>query len=167
MPTPTKTSEALKLDYDWLFKKVVYFFEQCKFKIEAHTISENTLNEIVERYNNDMARLGGPNIFKQAGYLTFWFRKLKPLNPDIGRVAHVNEVFAYYLGRALINSVHDGMVASAKRANGVHEAASAFQKEFCYSLRYRPISPHAVGMIYFAIWNLQASVVARPRPKTS
>lgn len=159
MPTPTGGSSALSITYDWLSKRIHHCCEELGVEIQPHTISKDILERVAVRYNADLRRAcngdDGPDIFKQAGYITFWIRKLKPLHTDNSKVAHLNETIGIYLGLALICSLpeHVGHIRKAARS-AYPNALREFMELFGYSLRYRPISPHAIGLIYYAIWNL-------------
>ena len=99
----------------------------------------------------------GPDEFKQAGYLTFWFRKLKPLvcPRDTDKWMRINEVIALTIGLCLIRSVHPQELKGWGRTQDQKsEALELFVHDFTYHLRYGPASPAMLAHIYYAAWCL-------------
>ena len=159
----------------WLLGKIKAVATHYGFKADSSTIDPLIIKEIAFRYNKEIEnrkkQKGYPDAFKQAGYLAFWIRKLKPLRCTASRVALINEAFAYFAGLAIIDSVHPGSPQVSRRVkrdptgsgftdtdfqDGKDRAREKFEKELMYSMRYRPVSPHAMGLVYYAIWNLEA-----------
>ena len=157
-----------ELTFDWLNRQIIGFCEDCEIEVHSHTLNDHTIDEVVKRYNRDITYRPGPDIFKRAGYLTFWFRRLKPIHPEAttrrqaSQMRHVNEVCAYYLGISMIQSIHPFHMRGASNSQ-YPDPVKIFREELIYSLRYRPISPHAIGMIYYTAWNL---IVTKVRPRT-
>jgi hypothetical protein len=165
MPRPTVNTNSEPLEARWLIDNIKALAEVHGFKYDRHNVDTYIIKEIVDRYNKEVERHvqahpdSGPNTFKQAGYLTFWIRKLKPLRCSTLKYRYANEVLAYYAGLSLIDTRYPGDVEVARRVEGEEDkkkAVARFQEELCYSMRYRPMSPHALGLLFYAIWQLQA-----------
>lgn len=98
------------------------------------------LVETINRYQKDLRRSARhPNEFKQAGYLTFWIRKLKPFRhyPIFGETA-TNELLALYFGLATLAANHPQCI---KKIVG----NKRLWKEWIYDLRYRAVSGHELS----------------------
>jgi len=92
--------------------------------------------DVVRAYSRDVRKLiavdsFSPNEYKQAGYLAFWIRKLKPLfyhtllddqegiskAEDTTLRVYLNEVFALYVAIAIVFSVQNENKKGTKTQN--------------------------------------------------
>jgi hypothetical protein len=134
------------------------------FEITSDTLNARVLGEVVDRYNRDIERLmvislpKGVDAFEQAGYLTFWIRKLKPVidpTKDDGHWRRINEVLAFTIGFCVLKSVYPGnIVGWGEKKEERDGNFESFVKDFTYHLRYGPASPAMISQIYYGIWVL-------------
>jgi len=88
----------------------------------------------------------GPDLFKQAGYICFWIRKLKPIrvirqNDELPEIRGINEKCAIWIG---INLLY--------KSYGKFDFPRDFLDEFIYTLRFRAVSPQSVGLIFWVLF---------------
>jgi|GEM_PF-4561887 len=98
---------------------------------------QSILHETLLRLKEDLLRHNTkPNEFKQAGYLTFWVRKLKPFRhyPIFGQT-FTNEVLGLKFGLSTVAAVHPHIIAKVSKNKRLWQ-------EWLYDLRYRPVSGH-------------------------
>ena len=97
-------------------------------------------HEVLLRLQKDLLHNSTePNEFKQAGYLTFWIRKLKPFRhyPIFGGT-QTNEYLALHFGLATVSSQHPGVYSKATKSRRLWE-------EWLYDLRFRAVSGHTIS----------------------
>lgn len=152
------STESDDLTWQWLQSRIKELSQSLGFKVDDSTVDTVVLREIALRFNKETARRPGMDAFKRAGFLAFWIRKLKPIQPRATRLLLVNELFAYVAGLAVVDSVHPGAIRACHRIPSAQreETVDKFERELTYTLRYRPVSPHVLGMIFYAIWNLES-----------
>jgi hypothetical protein len=99
------------------------------------------LCEVIMKYQDDLKRITlEPNVFKQAGYLTFWIRKLKPFRhyPLFGNTL-TNEYLGLHFGLSiLVTSDHSKRIEKLVGTERLWD-------ELLYDLRYRPVSGHELS----------------------
>ena len=79
-----------------------------------------------------------PSEFKQAGYLAFWIRKLKPFcSCDLFAGTHTNELLGLHFGLAEVAATHPGVYEKV--------VGTALWHEWLYDLRYRTASGHELA----------------------
>ena len=124
------------------------------------------IDEIVDRYNRDIKRVmvsslpNGPDIFKQAGYLTFWIRKLKPvvLAPNMRKDLNgLNEVFAFLAGLVYIKNRFPDLdfTGTGEDEKDREKVRDEFCRQFIYNLRYGSLSPSVISQLYVAIYTIE------------
>ena len=143
---------------------------ELSFELDGEALDIRVLGEVVTRYDRDIQRMmatslaDGPDEFKQAGWLTFWFRKLKPVaypRDDAGWL-RINEVIAFTIGFCIINSVNPQDIKGWGRTAKVRtEAFESFVTDFTYHLRYGPASPAMLAQTYLRSLESSADVGRR------
>ncbi|HQQ00447.1 MAG TPA: hypothetical protein PLY86_18480 [bacterium] len=100
--------------------------------------SGTLLEEVCDRYAHDMERIPAADLFKQAAHLSFWIKKLKPILAVENTPLHINELFAFLCGQAVLKSHYGPDLNLMKRT----------YNETLYSLRYRFVSPQTLIILY-------------------
>ena len=100
--------------------------------------SSALFQEVCDRYQHDLERFSAPDLYKQAAHLSFWIKKLKPILIVDATPLHINELFAFLCGQALLKSRYTPDVDLMKR----------MFNETLYSLRYRFVSPQTLIVMY-------------------
>lgn len=104
---------------------------------------------------NDETKWSIPNACKQAAYLTFWFRKLKPIyvfdkedNTDTESLCYVNDLMAWLLGCSYVKN-QKGIYPEIISQKG---PKATFEEDMKYTLRYRNVGPEILAKVFDAIW---------------
>ena len=155
---------SYELKYENLDGLIQNATKELGFKINANTYNRHIVREIAERYNRDILRLmlgslqNGPDIYKQAGHITFWIRKLKPLEPlpaQRKKYQHINEFAAMTAGKSLIEGETglewDGRGETDEECK---EHRIEFLRQFIYNLRYGAFSPSVISQLYYCIFEV-------------
>ena len=124
----------------------------------------------IERLSNDSLDSGsdGPDHFKQAGVLTYWLRRFSPVYeltslsdnqklPSQQRKKlpeffpnYYDVVLAFDLGFRLCN-----FVECNRKKNPIQKkilSSDGYIRQTCQFLKYKNVSPHALGLIYQSLF---------------
>jgi hypothetical protein len=139
------------------------FLRTARLNPMFYELEADTLRIVVKRYLNDVDRIhryhaiDRIDCYKIAGYLTYWFCRLKPIrvvdkraaykqdikDETVGNIAnksfYINEIFAMFLGLGRINAHYGDIKNSVNRD---------FINTFTYSLKYRFITGDMLSLMY-------------------
>lgn len=120
----------------------------------------------IERLDGNMPRSSSPNHFKSCGYLAYWLRRNSPIMMweetekkenlsdeqkfyrdvtfELGRAYH-----AFKLGYGICRhfEMHQGSSSKSQFLIDMD-----YIKTICYLMKYKNVSPHAMGVIYRSLF---------------
>ena len=151
------------------FVRREYEYEADKFAALSPTLSDDAMLDVYQCYKRDVERLEEnmdttPSHFKRAGFLAYWLRRHKPvlkwgivsgevlaLGQQKARdfiVDYGHVYLAFSLGYGICRYFERG--ADSKR--GLPDPNDKYVEAACYLMKYKSISPHAMGFIYHSLF---------------
>ena len=155
------------------FVRSEYEYETNKFAALSPTLSDDAMLDVHQCYMRDAERLEEsmdttPSHFKRAGLLVYWLRRHKPvvkwgivngevLAPDqqkardfIVDYGHVYLAFSLGYSICLYFEREVDRETAGKRA--LPNPNDKYVEAVCYLMKYKSISPHAMGFIYHSLF---------------
>lgn len=144
MKVPSKASGVTEKEFRvWLghlMLAVVYVLNGLKVSKREIYIHEDAMIEVVDRFLRDYRRLHlfhgsrGLSPENRAGYIAYWFSRLKPIQLVCPSRAPLNDFVAALIGLSTVN-VPDAAIDDNL-------------SELVYGLRYRNLTAPALSMIF-------------------
>lgn len=149
------------IDVFFLKNSCKLILEKLEFKKDHYSINDIVLNDLVNFINKDIKRYNLTHQLKAdefdiASLITFWFRKLKPLEPRVNKKKYtfINEQIGIFLGMNILDSVYNkkrkkilGENLEQFKQSKLNDYLSKHLDEFCFILRYRAVSPHIICLV--------------------
>jgi len=174
---PAKVLEKLK-DEDWFinFVKSQYINTAAEVALLAE-LSDSFLLEAYGQWMNDVRRIKDfeldnntePDHFKQAGHLTYWLRRSRPVvdvrivpsavvpEGELAAILHElimiapNEYLAFDIGYRIV-LLHECYSVGAKRDESEFALTDDFVVTMVQFLRNKNVSPHALFLIFKSLF---------------
>ncbi len=170
----------MTIDVSFLKNSCKLLLKKLNYKKDDYSINSVVLGDLCIFINKDLHRYNlthkKTDEFDIASLVTFWFKKLKPLEPRKSQKMHIfiNEIIGIYLSINILESVHkkkkikngEKNIEQYKKSK-LYDYLSEHLDEFCFILRYRAVSPHVIcyflKTLYFFLNYTDYIVVVKPQ----